>query len=172
MKTNLVVRVLAVLATVQGCTTVNYDSQADQQITSITTEFNQQMLSWESQAGATPPIPATYDAKFYDKLEADITTLRIRLMASQDAASNLIVGDISTLQDDVEKLRQFHIKQKQFAVASFIEAERREINVQFAVLTTFELSLKLLKSPNPKDTSTIAVSRPLRGITVVSNFSP
>lgn len=152
----------AVLATclalwLVGCGTVNYDDQADQQLTSITQEINLQFLTWAHQIDATPPKPAGYDAKFYDKVEADITTLQIRMEASQDPATQKIVGIFSSLLDQIEQIRQLHMAQKTFNNSAFLRAELDLLNAQLSVLTTFELSLKPSQasgSPSAKTQST------------------
>jgi hypothetical protein len=67
-----------------SCASVNYDDQADKQLTDITQEVNQQFITWEDQAKSKA---VAYDAKYYDKLEADLKTLEMRMEASQDPAT-------------------------------------------------------------------------------------
>ncbi len=77
------------LLTLVGCASVNYDDQADTELTNITQEVNQQFITWEDQAKSKP---VAYDAKYYDKLVAYIKTVEIRMEASQDPATqNLII---------------------------------------------------------------------------------
>lgn len=140
-----------------GCGAVNYDEQADQQLTSITQETNQQFTTWESQAAAKTPV--VYDTKFYDKVEADLKTLEIRMEASQDPATQNLVPVFASLIDQIDQLRKLHIAQKTFADVPFLQAESDLLNAQFAALITFELSLKPnaasgSSSPKMKSTST------------------
>ena len=140
-----------------ACGTVNYDQQADQQITAITQEINLQLLTWAHQIDATPSKPAAYDTKFYDKVEADLTTLQIRLEASQDPATQKIVQNLNDLLTQVEQIRQLHMAQKTFNNSAFLRAELDAINAQLSILTTFELSLKpstASGSPGAKTQST------------------
>jgi uncharacterized protein YceK len=146
---------LGVLLILGGCGSVNYDDQADQQLTSITQESNQQFTTWESQAAAGTPV--TYDKTFYDKIEADIKTLEIRMEASQDVATQNLIPVFSSLLDQLEQLRTLHIKQKKFSDTAFLTAESNLLNVQFAALVTYELSLKpntVGSSPTAKTQST------------------
>jgi hypothetical protein len=123
-----------------SCGAVNYDAQADQQLTTLTQETNQQFITWESQAIAKTPV--VYDTKFYDKVEADIKTLEIRMEASQDPATQNLISVFDSLNSQIESLRALHMKQKSFNDAPFLKAESDLINVQLAALITFELSLK------------------------------
>ena len=121
-----------------ACATINYDQQADQQITALTQQINLQYLSWESQARSNGPV--AYDAKFYDTVEASLATLEMRMTASQDASSAKLTQLFQNLMQQLENERKFH--QEHALDAAYCHAERLLINTQLAVLTTYELSLK------------------------------
>jgi hypothetical protein len=125
-----------------ACATVAYDDQADQQLTALSQELNLQFITWESQLEAQTPTAVPYDAAFYNKVEADITTLEIRMEASQSEATDKLVPVFQSLAQQVENLRNLHQKQGQFKDAAFLHAEQNLLNVQIASLLTFELSLK------------------------------
>ncbi len=129
-----------VTTTLGSCGSVNYDDEADKQLTTITQETNQQFATWESQAQAKSPV--VYDTKFYDKVEADIKTLEIRMEASQDAATQHLIPVFDSLNNQVEQLRNFHMTQKAFSDAEFLHGEQDILDAQLAALITFELSLK------------------------------
>jgi hypothetical protein len=133
---------VALAAALGACGAVTYDDQADTQLTALTQALNLQFLTWANQVEGTPPKPAAYDASFYDKTEAAIMTLQIRMEASQDKATQTLIPIFRSLYSQVEQLRQLHIKQKTFADGPFLRAELDELNAQLAVLLTFELSLK------------------------------
>ena len=138
-----------------GCATINYDPQADKSLSTITHEINQQLIVWQHQAGTKQyPKPVRYDPKFYDHVEADIATLEIRMEATQDFATQKVVGIFKSLNEQLEGMRDIHKKQNNLT-ASYLHAERLILNEQLAVLTTFELSLKnSQKTSNGKTTST------------------
>jgi hypothetical protein len=121
-----------------GCASVNYDDQADSQLTSITQEVNQQFITWENQSKAKA---APYDPTFYNKLEADLQTLEIRMEASQDPATQNLIPVFDSLNQQVENLRQLHQTEKTLP-AEFFHAERQLLDAQLAALITYELSLK------------------------------
>ena len=100
-----------------ACGSVNYDDQADQQLTAITSESNLQFTTWISQTKAGTPV--AYDPKFYDKVEADVKTLEIRMEASQDAATQKLIPVFQSLVDQFENLRKFHVAQRIFSHPEF-----------------------------------------------------
>jgi hypothetical protein len=136
------VRVLACFNALQlvACATVSYDPIADQQLTSVTQEVAEQFTTWTSQA-RTGKNPVAYDAKFYDKVEADILTLQIRMEASQNPATARLIPIFGSLNDQLDRVRALHRKQNDLD-APFLTAELDLLCVQLATLTTFELSLK------------------------------
>jgi hypothetical protein len=155
----LLVRVIAWVAmtgAIGACASVSYDQQADQQITGVTQEITLQLLTWANQA-AEGKTPVTYDAAFYNKAEADIATLRIRMEASQDPATAKLATIFSSLNDQLETLRSLHQKQNNLS-ATFLRAELDLLNVQLATLTTFELSLKGTQSSGSSNAKTSSTS--------------
>jgi hypothetical protein len=135
---------VALLAFVQlsACATVNYDTEADKQLTSLSEEINLQLITWENQIDADPSVPVPYDAKFYNKAEADVTSLEIRMESSQSTATDKLVDVFSSLVAQLEELRKLHQKEKAFSHAEFLRGEQGILNSQIAALMTFELSLK------------------------------
>lgn len=128
-----------------ACATVTYDAQADRQLTALTQEINFQFITWENQLNAPRPTPVTYNAKFYDKVETNITTLEIRMEAAQTTATNKLAGIFQSLYKQVEVFRKFQLKHGPFkrkADAPFFHAEQDLLNVQIAPILTFELSIK------------------------------
>jgi hypothetical protein len=123
-----------------GCATIDYDQTADTQLTSLTQEIELQLTTWANQAEADKST-VKYDPKFYDKVEADISTLQIRMEATQNKVTNELVGIYKSLRDQLEAMRKLHEKQD-YLDAAFLRAELDILNVQIATLTTYELSLK------------------------------
>lgn len=139
VSSSLIPMCLSLLLLSAGCATVSYDQQADQQITSVTQEVNLQLLTWAEQAESGKAVP--YDTSFYDKSEADISTLQIRMEASQDPATQKLIDIFKSLTSQIEELRGLHKKQNNLS-GPFFRAELQLLSVQLATLTTFELSLK------------------------------
>ncbi|WP_321900102.1 hypothetical protein [Paraburkholderia heleia] len=137
-----------------GCSTVNYDSQADQQLTTITQEINLQLTTWEHQAEKTP---VAYDTSFYDKTESDISSLEIRMESVQSPATDKLVSYFESLNNQLEEMRSQHKKPAPLPTTYF-HAERLILDEQLAVLTTFELSLKNSSSSNTESTSSTATT--------------
>jgi hypothetical protein len=127
------------LTQLTGCATASYDQQADQQITSITKDVTLQFVTWENQAKEKKPV--AYDATFYNKAEADISTLEMRMEASQDPATSKLIDIFKSLTDQLEAVRALHKRQNNLSEV-FAHAELQLLSVQLATLTTFELSLK------------------------------
>ncbi|HEY4940240.1 MAG TPA: hypothetical protein VII56_02335 [Rhizomicrobium sp.] len=127
-----------------GCSTVDYDAQADQQLTTISQEVNQQFVTWESEA--SPATPVAYDTKFYDKVEADVKTLEIRMEASQDTSTRTLIPVFDSLNTQFEGLRTVHkamtASHGGFRDAPFLHSVQDNFNSQIASLLTYELSLK------------------------------
>ncbi|MEN2473127.1 hypothetical protein [Burkholderia sp. GS2Y] len=134
-----------------SCSTVNYDQQADQQITSLTQEINLQFITWKNQVESRKLIP--YDTKFYDKVQSDIAVLQIRMEAPQDTADQKIASTISSISDQIQAVRNTHKSQNNLSLA-FIQAELNLLNAQLASLTTFELSLKSSQSSSSSGETT------------------
>jgi hypothetical protein len=135
---------IGLVTVLAACATISYDQQADQQITNLTQEISLQLITWANQA-ADSKTPVPYAATFYDKAEADIATLQIRMEASQDPANTKLASIFDSLRDQLEKMRALHEKQNKLS-AAFLRAELDLLNVQLATLTTFELSLKASQS--------------------------
>jgi hypothetical protein len=122
-----------------GCATINYDQQADQQLTSLVQAINQQYITWENQAISSKQ-KVQYDSKFYDQIESGIASLEVRMEASQDVSTPKLTSAFNQLFAEVESERNQH---KQYPLdAPYCHAERLILNVQLAALLTYELSLK------------------------------
>ena len=150
--------ILSAIVLLSSCATVNYDQQADQQLSALSQEITLQFITWANQVEESPPSPVPYDAKFYDKVQADITALEIRMQASQSAATDKISGVFTSLFDQIQSVRKLHQKHGSFTQgdAAFLHAELDVLNAQIAPLMTFELSLKprqVSGSGQPKTTS-------------------
>jgi hypothetical protein len=61
--------------------------------------------------------------------------------ASQDPATQNLIGVFENLSQQVEDLRNFHMRHEALP-AQFFHAEREVLDAQLASLITFELSLK------------------------------
>jgi hypothetical protein len=120
------------VAALSGCATVNYDAEADKQLTTLSQEINLELITWANQIDSPTPKPAAYDAKFYDKVEADLTTLEIRMGSSQSEATDKVMGVVQSLLEQIEGLRRRHEQQKTLTDAEFLRAEQQLLNVQIA----------------------------------------
>jgi hypothetical protein len=152
---SILIKTIFFTSLLSGCSTVNYDSQADQQITTITQEINLQLTTWELQAETTP---VAYDTSFYDKTESDISTLEIRMESVQSPATDKLVGYFESLNNQLETMRSLHKPPKPPLPSTYFHAERLYLDQELAPLTTFELSLKNSSSSSAGSTSSTAVT--------------
>ena len=143
-----------------GCAAVSYDAEADKQLTSLSQEINLQLITWANQLEASTPTTVAYDPKFYNKAEADLTALKIRLQATQSAATDQASAVCQSLLGQVEDLRKLHEKEKAFTSAEFLRAEQQLLNSQLAALLTFELSLKPGQSTSAAKTASKPAATP------------
>lgn len=124
-----------------GCQTILYDAQADQQITSLGQEVNQQLLTWEFDE-ARKPGSAAYDPKYYAKVESDLTMLQMRINAGSGSNEAVLPDVFSTMQKLLDDEQSAHSNPGRKVDGVFFHAERGLWNTQLATLTSYELALK------------------------------
>lgn len=124
-----------------GCQTMLYDAQADQQITSLGQEVNQQLLTWEFDE-ARKPGSAAYDPTYYAKVESDLTMLQMRINAGSGTSEAVLPDVFSVMQKLLDDERSAHSSQDRKVDGVFFHVERGLWNTQLATLTSYELALK------------------------------
>jgi len=126
---------------VSACQAILYDAQADQQITSLGQEVNQQLLTWEFDE-ARQPGSAAYDPKYYAKVESDLTMLQMRINAGSGSNEAVLPDVFSTMQKLLDDEQAAHSSQSRKVDGAFFHVERGLWNTQLATLTSYELALK------------------------------
>lgn len=142
MKIRALVPLVAFTAVVlAGCATMAYDSQTDQQITNLSQEVNQQLVTWEFAEAAHPHF-TQYDPKYYAKVETDLTLLQMRMNSGSGTGSPVqpeVFAQMHHMLDD-ERAKQQNRKGPPDAI--FFHAERIAWNTQLRSLSDYELALK------------------------------
>lgn len=125
---------------IAGCTTINYDPQADQQLNTISQNLNEQFFTWEA-LGEGSSKKVEYKPEFYDKTLASLTVLKIRMNATQD----INTGRLNSIFDDISgqliEMRKIHMQNGTITPA-YVHGKREAFNAQLSTLITYELSLK------------------------------
>ena len=137
---------------------VTYDATADQQITTLTQDINQQFTTWI--VATTDHVPVKYDPDAYSKIEGEIVSLGMRLQASPDFETRRLalictgtgrgpenLSQQPSLQNQVEQLRTIHQRQASIQDPYVLTAALQSFDAQLGAMTTYELSLKSGSSP-------------------------
>ena len=140
-----------------------YDAQADQQITSLGQEVNQQLLTWEFDE-ARKPGSAAYDPKYYAKVGSDLTMLQMRINAGSEANEAVLPEVFSSMQTLLDDEQRAHSSQSRKVDSVFFHVERGLWNTQLATLTSYELALKQ-SSQTPSASGTSATAKGAQGST-------
>jgi hypothetical protein len=164
--------VLAVGLLVAACTAPPYDEQTDRLISALQSDVDGQIVMLISLdhritelSGATSDASrkvlaearakAGYEANaaFYDKLDSQLTSLRLRIDALPNEATANIDRSIDELRanllSDQGSLRSVH-QQQGILSESYLVNERKLLNAQFQALLTYELVLKTGGPPGKK----------------------
>jgi hypothetical protein len=156
--------VLAVGLVLVACSAPPYDEQTDRLISALQSDVDSQIVTLLSldrriaellptntdaarKALADAKARAGYEANagFYDKLDSQLTSLRLRVDALPNEATPNLERSIDELRANLlggeGSLRSVHQKQGILSEA-YLRNERRILNAQFQALLTYELVLK------------------------------
>jgi prophage DNA circulation protein len=150
---------LALLAWLAACAPA-YDPTTDAQITAAQQETDALLVTLISldqriaqlakladpasqKALAEARAAASYEAnmKAYDRIATDLTTLKLRMMATPDLAAGKLGQSIDALRANIEDLQGVHAEQGWLGAAA-LKPARIAINQQFETLLRYELNLK------------------------------
>jgi len=142
MKIRALVSLVALASVVlAGCATIAYDSQTDQQITNLSQEVNQQLVTWEF-AEAAQSRSTQYNPKYYAKVETDLTLLQMRINSSSGTGSSVQPEAFAEMHHMLDDERAKQQNRKYPPDAMFFHAERIAWNTQLRTLSDYELALK------------------------------
>ena len=151
------------VALAAACASVppQYDQTTDAAISALQKEIDTQLVQWISLKRAGDPASlakATYQANidFYNKVEVDLTSLELRMEAVPDKSTQKLPEFFSNIRTELSNLQTQH---KEGPLSEIVlTATRNQMNAQFAVLMTYELSLKGVSSSSKSSTDSTATS--------------
>jgi hypothetical protein len=162
---------LAAALLIAACATVpQYDQTTDANITSLQKEVDSQLVQWITYArigDADSLKKSSYSASidFYNKVDTDLTSLELRMEAVPDPSTAKLPLIFENFRTQINNLRTTHQKDTNLSAITYT-ALRNQLNAQFAVLLTFELSLKGVGSTSTSSTESTATK------TATSKASP
>jgi hypothetical protein len=137
------------IAALAACASPQYDSQADTSISSLQKEIHSQIDAWIS--GTNPAY--SDNVKFYNTVDTDLSSLEIRMEATPDPSSANLPTVFSNLKTELASMQSVHKKQSRLS-SFYLHATQNLFDAQFAVLLTYELSLKTTGSGSTTSTAT------------------
>jgi len=155
--------VLVIGLLVSGCVSApQYDATTDSDISSLQNEIDSELVQWTSlaQAGDAASLQKqsyAQNTSFYDKVDSDLETLELRLEAVQDPSTANMPQYFSNIRAQIANLKALHEKNNNLDALT-LKGIRPTMNLNFAILLTYELSLKGVASNNSTATSSTATS--------------
>jgi hypothetical protein len=152
-----------VFAALASCASApQYDATTDSDISSLQKEIDTQLVQWmvDDQLGDADSLKkAGYasSTQFYAKVETDLTALELRMEAISDASTVKLPEFFTNLRTQLATLKNTHQKDGHL-VEPVLKVIRNQLNAQFAVLLTYELSLKGVTSPSKPSTTSTATT--------------
>jgi hypothetical protein len=154
---------LAFAALASCATAPQYDATTDSDISSLQKEIDTQLVQWivDDRLGDADSLKnASYasSTQFYAKVDTDLTALELRMEAIPDASTVKLPDFFTNLRNQLLiNLKNAHQKDGHL-VEPVLEVTRNQLNAQFAVLLTYELSLKGVSSPSKSSTTSTATT--------------
>jgi hypothetical protein len=135
-----------------------YDDQADTQITNLQKEVDSQVVKFISdarQGDAVSLKDSSYlqNIKWYNQVDVDLTSLELRMESSSDPSTANLPQFFDNLRTEFSKIQKDHQGKGNLNVVVWT-VSRGQLNAQFAILLTYELSLKNVKSSSASSPST------------------
>jgi hypothetical protein len=151
-------------ATLASCATApQYDATTDSDISTLQKEIDTQLVQWlvDVRLGDADSLQkASYasSTQFYAKVDTDLTALELRMEAIPDASTVKLPDFFTNLRSQLLiNLKNAHQKDGHL-VEPVLVVTRNQLNAQFAVLLTYELSLKGVSSPSKSSTTSTATT--------------
>ncbi|MBF0480441.1 MAG: hypothetical protein HQK81_02450 [Desulfovibrionaceae bacterium] len=157
-----------------SCAAPQYDSITDAQISSLQKEVDSQMvqfitLSRQNDQDSIKKGSYSQNIEFYNKVETDLTSLELRIEAVPDLSTSVFPELFAKMRKGVENIRQAHQKNGNLPDIVWTPL-RTQLNSGFAVMLTYELSLKGVSSPSkPTTTSTATVTAAAKNAPALAN---
>jgi hypothetical protein len=135
-----------------SCASVpQYDAETDKQITTLQKDIDSQLvkfITYSRQTDAASKTKGSYSQNidFYDKIDTDITSLELRMEAVPDPSTKNLPQIFKNLREQFKNIQDAHKQQGNLSEVAWT-ALRNQLNAQFAILLTYELSLKGVGSP-------------------------
>ncbi len=153
---------LAFTALASCATAPQYDATTDSDISNLQKEIDTQLVQWivDDRLGDADSLKkATYasSTQFYAKVDTDLTALELRMEAIPDASTAKLPDFFTNLRTQLTNLQNAH-KKDGHLVEPVLVPIRNQLNAQFAVLLTYELSLKGVSSPSKSSTTSTATT--------------
>ena len=153
---------LAFAALASCASAPQYDATTDSDISSLQKEIDTQLVQWivDDQLGDADSLQkASYasSVQFYAKVNTDLTSLELRMEAIQDSSTVKLPDFFTNLRAQLDNLKNAHQKDGHL-VEPVLKVIRNQLNAQFAVLLTYELSLKGVTSPSKPSTTSTATT--------------
>jgi hypothetical protein len=150
----------ALCACLAACASApQYDDTANTQLTNLQKEVDSQIVRFISDARqntAESLKDASYaqNIKWYNSVDTDTTSLELRMEAVIDPSTANLPTFFDNLRSQMSNIQTAHQAHTNLP-AVFWTVVRNQLNVQFAALITYELSLKgTSSSSSPTTTST------------------
>jgi hypothetical protein len=129
-----------------GCAVPQYDDTANTELTALQKEVDSQIVTFISlarQGGPDALKKGSYaqNIDWYNKVDTDTTSLELRMEAVLDPSTKNLPTFFDNLRQQFTNLRTTHQAKGNLPAPVWV-VTRNQLNVQFAVLITYELSLK------------------------------
>jgi hypothetical protein len=139
-----------------------YDATTDSDISTLQKEIDSQLVQWivDDRLGDADSLKkASYasSTQFYAKVDTDLTALELRMEAIPDSSTIKLPDFFTSLRTQLTHLQTAHQKDGHL-VEPVLVVTRNQLNAQFAVLLTYELSLKGVSSPSKSSTTSTATT--------------
>jgi hypothetical protein len=139
-------------ALIAGCVSApQYDATTDARLSALQQNVDEEFVTLISLARSKTTEAKNLSAfdkavPFYNKVDTDLTSLELRMEAVTDPSTAKLPIFFSTLHREFDEIRDKHEKEGVLD-EGFLKYTRAQMNAQFAVLLTYELSLKGVPSP-------------------------
>jgi hypothetical protein len=159
---SLICVAMALCGSTAACVSApQYDDTANTELTNLQKEVDSQIVQFisdarQNTADSLKDSSYTQNIKWYNSVDTDTTSLELRMEAVIDpSTANLptIFDNLRTQMSNIQAVHQAHTN----LPVIFWTPIRNQLNVQFAALMTYELSLKgtsSSSSPTTKSTAT------------------
>ncbi len=137
-----------------------YDQQTDAQLTALQKEVDSRIVQFisDGRAGDAASLKQggyAQNIDWYNNVDSDMTSVEMRMEAIPDPSTANLPAFFDNLRTELAAVRKDHQAKGNLSPIVWI-VTRSQLNAQFAVLLTYELSLK--KGGSPGATSSTATA--------------